>query len=120
MTFGEFVEGLRLEHYDSLRAFCLKNNYDPGNHSKLERGLFPAPKDHQLLERLARALKVKEGSDYWQKFFDLAIASHGNYQIKNITDQEVLEKLPILFRAVDRQDLTSEELDKLIEKIKKG
>lgn len=120
MTFGEFVEELRLEHYDSLRAFCLKNNYDPGNHSKLERGIFPAPKDHELLERLAKALKIKEGTDQWYKFFDLAVSSHGSYQIKNVTDKELLEKLPVLFRAVDRQDLTAEELDKLIEKIRKA
>lgn len=120
MTFGEFVEQLRLEHYDSLRSFCLKNKYDPGNHSKLERSLLPAPKDRELLEKLAKALKVKEGSDEWYRFFDLAVASHGSYQIKNVTDKDLLEKLPVLFRAVDRDDLTAEELDKLIEKIRKG
>ncbi len=120
MTFGEYVEELRLANYDSLRAFCVENSFDPGNHSKLERGIFPAPKDQKLLEKLAKSLRIKEGSDSWLKFFDLAIASHKNYQIKHVTNEELLEKLPVLFRAVDRDDLTSEELDKLIEKIKKA
>lgn len=120
MTFGEFVEELRLEHYETLRSFCLENGLDPGNHSKLERGIFPAPKDHELLERLAKALKIKQGSDNWIKFFDLAVSSHKNYQIKNVTNKDVLEKLPVLFRAIDRKDLTAEELEKLIEKIKKA
>ena len=39
MRFGEHIKARRLEMGLSLRAFCLKNNEDPSNWSKLERGL---------------------------------------------------------------------------------
>ena len=120
MKFGEFFEKLRLKNKVTLRGFCQKFDFDPGNISKIERGVFPAPQSQEKLEEYAKALGLKKGSDDWIKFFDLATASHKNFEVKNIKDEAILEKLPLLFRAIDRDDLSEDDLDQLIELIKKS
>ena len=55
MTFGELFKKLRLRLGMTLRKFCEENDFDPGNISKLERGLLPAPqseKNSNLMLRL--------------------------------------------------------------------
>ena len=120
MNFGQFFEQLRLKNKMTLRAFCQKNGVDPGNISKIERGVFKAPQSEENLKKYAKALNIKNGSDDWIKFFDLAVASNKNFEVKNIKDNAILEKLPVLFRAIDREDLEEKDLDKLIELIKKS
>lgn len=51
-TFGEFIKEKRLEKNLTLRKFYTKLNYDTVNWSEIERGLLPAPDDHELLERI--------------------------------------------------------------------
>jgi len=63
--FAAMLKRIRLEQGLTLREFCLKNGFDPGNYSRLERGLFPPPESHELLERYAFALGLKPGSDQW-------------------------------------------------------
>ncbi|MBI2457639.1 MAG: helix-turn-helix transcriptional regulator [candidate division NC10 bacterium] len=59
----------------TLRQFCEGHGYDPGNISKLERGLLPPPESKEKLTEYAKALKIRRGSDAWYQFFDLARAS---------------------------------------------
>ena len=75
--FGEMLKRLRTEKRVTLRDYCLSNGIDPGNYSRIERGLFPPPQKTELIERYATALGVARGSDEWLELFDLAAASRG-------------------------------------------
>lgn len=118
--FGAFFKERRLALGVSLRTFCLDNGLDPGNLSKLERGLLPPPQGREKLEQYARLLKIKEGSDEWYEFFDRAAAEAGRLPADLASDEEVLKKVPVLFRTLRGKNVTEEELDKLIELIRKA
>ena len=115
MTFGELFKKLRLRLGLTLRQFCEENGFDPGNISKLERGLLPAPQLEKKLKSYTKALSIRPGDDEYIEFFDLAAVSSKNFKIKNIEDQELLNKLPVLFRTLDKKGLTEEKLEKIIE-----
>ena len=102
----------------TLRKFCQENDFDPGNISKIERDILPAPRAKDKLKSYAKALGIKGGSDEYLDFFDLAEASHRNFSIRNITDQDVLKKVPVLFRTLDNKGLTEEKLDQIMKIIK--
>ncbi|HBG93423.1 MAG: hypothetical protein A2X54_07725 [Nitrospirae bacterium GWF2_44_13] len=116
--FGDFFKKKRIELGKTLRQFCLENNLDPGNISKLERGLLPPPQGADKLEAYAQSLKIKKGSDDWYEFFDLARLSAGRIPEEILSDKELLSKLPLVFRTLKGQKLTKEQLNKLAEKIK--
>lgn len=120
MSFGEFLKAKRMERKMTLRQFCLEHGYDPGNISKLERGLLPPPHSEEKLLEFAKALNIKKGSEDYLKLFDLAAATNRTFQVKNISDEKLLEKLPVLFRTLDNKKLTEEKLDKIIEIIRSG
>ena len=75
--FGAYFNEIRKAIKLTLRAFCTRAGADPGNISKMERGLWPPPQDHEILERYARALDIEEGTDEWYRFFDMAAAERG-------------------------------------------
>lgn len=118
MTFGEFLKAKRAEKRLTLRKFCELNNFDPGNISKLERGLMQPPQSEEKLLAYAEALGIKKGSDDYIQLFDLSYAGNKVLPVKNIKDEEVLRKLPAFFRTLDRKGLTTEKLDRLIELVK--
>lgn len=118
MNFGEFFKAKRIANEMTLREFCEKYEFDPGNISKLERGVLPAPLGEDKLKKYAKALGVKPGSDDYVEFFDLAAASAKNFSVKNIKDEELLRKLPVLFRTLDKKDLTEEKLNRIIRLIR--
>ncbi len=115
--FGEFFKAKRIALKKTLRQFCLDNNLDPGNMSKLERGLL-APPQHEKLEEYALLLNLKEGSDEWYKFFDLAAADAGRIPSDLLSDEDVLDKLPVLFRSLRANKIPETKLDELVRKIK--
>lgn len=117
--FGEFFKKKRLELGKTLRQFCLENSLDPGNISKLERGLLPPPISEGKLEHYARCLKIKKGSNDWCDFFDLANASAGRIPEEILSDKDLLPKLPLVFRTLRGQKLTKEQLNKLAKELKK-
>ena len=53
--------------------FCRQNGLDPGNVSRLERGLLPAPRSSEILHAYAEALKLDPKSDDWRTFQALAV-----------------------------------------------
>ncbi len=118
--FSAMLKQIRLEKGLTLREFCLKNGFDPGNYSKLERGLFPPPESHELLERYALALELEPGSDRWLELFDLAAAERGQIPNDIMSDREVVDKLPVFFRTMRGKQLSSEQLDELVEKIRRS
>ncbi len=117
--FGEFFKKKRLELGKTLRQFCLENKLDPGNISKLERGLLPPPISEEKLKHYAECLKIKKGSDDWYDFFDIAHASAGRIPEEILSDKDLLPKLPLVFRTLRGQKLTKEQLNKLAEEVKK-
>ncbi len=118
MDFGTYFRKLRISKGYTLRKFCIEHDFDPGNISKLERSIFSATHNENKLRNYAKALGVVEGSDEWIEFFDLAAASSKNFKLPKIEDPEVLQKLPVLFRTLDNKEITSDQLDKIIEIIK--
>lgn len=119
-SFGEFFRELRAKEQLSLREFCLANGFDPGNISRLERGLLPPPEREEKVEIYARALRIKKGSDDWVNFFDLAAAERGRIPKDVMDDEELVKKLPVLFRTLRNQRTDSETLKELAERIRRA
>ncbi len=118
--FSKLLRRLRTEQGATLREFCLKHGFDPGNYSRLERGLYPPPESRDCLERYATALGLAPGSDRWLEFFDVAAAERGRIPDDLMSDAEVVEKLPVLFRTLRGTPLSSEQLDQLVEKVRRS
>ncbi|HWH91561.1 MAG TPA: helix-turn-helix transcriptional regulator [Candidatus Binatia bacterium] len=117
-NFAQFFKSLRKESRITLRDFCEKAGADPGNISRLERGALIPPRDRSILSRYAQALGVKESTDEWYLFFDLAAADRGMIPHDIMEDREVAARLPAFFRTLRGQKPTEKELRKLIEKLK--
>ena len=119
-SFGQYFKHLRIKRGITLRAFCQENDLDPGNMSRLERGLLPPPTSEGKLAEYATALGLKPGSDEWYEFFDRAAAERGRIPHDILSDKEVLGKLPIVFRTLRGEKVTRSKLAKLVEKIRKA
>lgn len=119
-NFADFFQALRKESRITLRAFCEAAGADPGNISRLERRAIPPPQDREILSRYANALNLKEGSDEWYLFFDLAAADRGIIPQDIMDDAELVKELPAFFRTLRGQKPTESEMRKVIEKIRKS
>ncbi len=117
-TFGSFFKQKRIVLGFTLRSFCEKHGLDAGNISRLERGILSPPKE-EILKKYAKLLKLKEGSDEWYEFFDLAAAESGRLP-KEFMNEEILGRMPLLFRTIRGKKITKEKLDKLIKVIKES
>lgn len=120
VTFGEFFKQKRIGLKKTLRQFCLENKLDPGNISKLERGLLSPPQGSDKLEEYAGYLHIKKGSDDWYKFFDLARIEAGRIPEELLKDDAVVASLPILFRTLRGQKISEKKLDELVQLIRKS
>lgn len=119
-AFGAFFKELRLARKMTLRQFCEVHGYDPGNISKLERGLLPPPESEAKLADFARALRIRRGSDAWYQFFDLARAARGKLPPEILRQRDVVARLPLLFRTLRGQKVSAEKLDELIAMIRRA
>jgi len=117
--FGTFFRERRLSLGKTLRQFCLENGLDAGNISRLERGLLSPPK-HEKLKEYARLLQLEEGTDEWYEFCDLAARDTGRLPEDLRSDAEVLDRMPVLFRTLRGQKVSEEQLDDLIDFIRKA
>jgi transcriptional regulator with XRE-family HTH domain len=117
-AFGEFFKAKRLSLGLSLRAFCRKHALDPGNMSKLERGVLSPPDGRKKLESYAEILGLKAGSDEWFEFFDLAAAARGRLPEDMLEDERVVQALPIMYRTLRKDKPDREELDRLMKLIR--
>lgn len=118
--FGRLLKTLRQRTGQTLREFCLQHGFDPGNLSRLERGYYQPPQSHEVLARYATALGLEEGGEDWLTFFDTAAACRGELPKDLQTDEELLEKLPVLFRTLRGTPVPSEKLDELIKQVRRG
>lgn len=118
--FGKLMKSLRQKAGKTMQDFCLENGFDPGNYSRLERGMFLPPQKEELLEKYARAFGLVRGSDEWLEFFDVAAASRGQLPCDLSDNERLLEKLPVLFRTLRGSQVPPEKLDDLIERIRRA
>ena len=119
-VFGQFFKKKRIELGLTLRQFCLENNLDPGNISKIERGILPPPTKAEKLEQYAKSLKIKAGSNDWHELVDLAYASSGRIPEEILSNKDLVSKLPLVFRTLRGQKLAEDQLKKLAEKLKEA
>ena len=118
--FGEFFRSMRGRSKLSLRGFCLDNGFDPGNISRLERGVLLPPESGKKLETYAKALGLEKGSDAWYTFFDLAAAERGRIPEDVLSDADLVDRLPVLFRTLRGQRVDEEALNDLVERIRRA
>jgi transcriptional regulator with XRE-family HTH domain len=76
-AFGELFKKLRMEGNESLREFCLKHGYDPGNISKLERGRLAPPQSQDKLVDYGLALGLAPESEEMREFVDTGLTCAG-------------------------------------------
>ncbi|MDI7278114.1 MAG: helix-turn-helix transcriptional regulator [Anaerolineae bacterium] len=119
LTFGEFFRELRFRQGKTLRQFCREWGFDVGNTSRLERDELRAPVDPGKLARYARALGLREGTEEWQRFFDLAAVSAGRIPFEIQNERELVARLPLMCRTLQKKKLSREQLDELIELIQR-
>lgn len=117
-TFGEFFKEKRLSAGHTLRRFCAEFDLDPGNISKMERGIIP-PSRSRLAE-YARCLGIEKESAEWQDFHDLAAASQGRIPEDILGEEELVAALPLVFRTLRNERPTEEQLEKLIEIVREA
>jgi len=120
LFFGEFFKKKRTEKGLTLRSFCLPNGFDPGNISKMERGLLAPPNSRDKLEEYAKALGLRPGSDDWLEFFDRAAACKGEIPLEIMNDAQLVQKLPLIFRTIRGKKVTDKQLEELAELIRKS
>lgn len=118
-AFGAYFRELRARLNLPLRQFCIANGYDAGNISKLERGLL-APPSAERLRDYARALKLKPGTEECERFFDLAAVSRREIPEDIMADEDLVKRLPLVFRTLRGQKLDDTQLDALVDKIRKA
>ncbi len=102
--FGAYFRKLRTDGGWGLRRFCAENGFDAGNISKLERGKAQVPK-REVLTRCAQALGILEGSVGWIEFFDLAAAESGRIPDDILSEEQLAQNLPLVFRLLRGQQL---------------
>jgi transcriptional regulator with XRE-family HTH domain len=121
--FGEFFKKKRWELGLTLREFCRINGFDPGNISKIERGLIAPPQSRGRRLDYAKALGIKEGTDDWLEFCDLAATSIGKIPADIVSNHDLLNALPVLFRSIrvkgEDPEGEKENLKKLVESIRR-
>jgi len=116
--FGTFIKELRAKQRLGLREFCLEHGHDPSNWSKIEREVSPPPKDEAMLNKWAKQLGLKPGTDDWHKFHDYAAVAAGRIPDHVLENEELLARLPAFFRTISGQKPSREDLEKLLGIIK--
>jgi transcriptional regulator with XRE-family HTH domain len=120
MSFGELVKEFRIAQKKTLRQFCVEHAHDPSNWSKIERGINRPPYDDKTVERWARQLGLKAGTETWQDFMDQAAVARGQIPAAALSDAQLVKKLPVFFRTIRGAELGEKELEDLIRKIKEA
>jgi transcriptional regulator with XRE-family HTH domain len=117
--YGNWIKGRRLELDLTLREFCRLIDEDPSNWSKVERNIINPPQDSIKLKKIAEALNIQFDSEEYREMVDLAQVSAGKIPDSIKSDHEIMNSLPAFLRTIGNVKPTPEEIDKLVELIKK-
>ena len=117
--FAHFFKEMRLQTGLSLRQFCMEHGLDPGNISRIERGIASPPQSREKLEEYASYLGIDKDSDDWFNFFDYAAAATGRIPHDVMSDEELVKKLPVVFRTLRGQTLSADKLKELAETLRR-
>lgn len=115
-TFGEFIRTKRLEKDFTLRGFSSMAGVDPANWNKIERDIALPPRKKEVLERIVKGLNLTKEEK--EEMYDLAFIAFAPDEVR--PDEDILKRLPLIFRTLRRQKPTKEECLKLFEKLKKS
>jgi transcriptional regulator with XRE-family HTH domain len=118
-VFGETIKKERLKAGLSLREFCRKISYDASNWSKIERGKYSPPQDEEMLNTIAHVLNINTDSLIWKELVDKAHIDAGIIPPDILSDEEIVKALPLFFRTLRSEKPTEEELNNLIENIRR-
>ncbi|MDD5676807.1 MAG: helix-turn-helix transcriptional regulator [Kiritimatiellae bacterium] len=120
MSFGTLIKELRIAQEKTLRLFCSENGLDPSNWSKIERDINPPPKDQETLARYAKLLGLAPSTEKWNDFMSQADISRGQIPREFMADEIFLKKLPVFLRTVRGAELTEQQLDDFIAKVREA
>lgn len=113
-NFGDFFREKRIGLGFTLRAFCERYNYDPGNISRLERNIISPSVDAKKLEGYASALKIDRDGEEWTTFFDLAHTAKGQIPADILEKSAIASFLPAFYRTARGEKLSKEKINQLI------
>lgn len=113
-TFGAFFRQKRISLGFTLRSFCERYSYDPGNISRLERSILSPSIDRQKLAGYALALKIPRDSEDWTTFFDLAHVAKGKIPEDLLKGTHILSILPAFYRTARGEKMDKKKIKKLI------
>lgn len=99
MTFGEKLKQLRLRTSLTMKEFCAKHGLDPGNCSKIERGIM-IPQTYHAFLMWGKFVGLKKGSKAMSEFCDLGCAEIGRIPPDLMENKEFVTYLPTLFALV--------------------
>lgn len=120
-NFGEYLRKLRLERRISLREFAKAVGILPSNLCHIESGTHNVPRNEELLKRIVKALKLKEGFVEYEQLFNLS-AKPGELpaDVKDyFCEKDLIEELPVMARTIKNKKLTRKDIEKLIDDIRK-
>ena len=112
--FGQFIKDRRLAAGYTLRSFCEQYGYDPGNHSRLERGHLNPPDDEAWMDRMAGVLGIDSNSSDYHQLVNLASVARRQIPKALLDDAEVAAKLPLLFRTLQGERLPKDKREELV------
>ena len=118
--FGAYLKSLRIARRISLREFSQKAESDPGNISRVERGILPPPQNREILERYAATLGLVSGSDEWFTFFDYASTDRGMIPSDIMSNDSIVNFLPAFFRSLRGAKPTDDEMADVIKMIRRS
>lgn len=119
--FGEYFHALRERSGSmTLREFCSKHNLDPGTISKMERGLLPPPRSLPKISALAATVGITEESPEWQEFLDMAYAARGEIPPDLASEEDVVQRLPAIFRTLRGTAPSEEDVRLLMQLIRES
>lgn len=118
--FGKLHKELREKNSLSLRKYCSLSGQDPGNISRIERGVLPPPQNEATLKKMAAAFGLKEGTSDWRDFFDTAAINAGRLPKAIMEDEELLKSLPVLLRSITGRKISDDKLNELVEIIRRS
>ncbi len=115
LTFGEFFRQKRIDLGFTLRSFCERYHFDPGNISRLERNILLPTIDEEKLEGYAEALKIPKGSPVWVQFFDLAHLAKGTIPQDLRNNPKLMSFLPAFYRTARGEKLDKKKIKQLLD-----